>query len=98
MKRSECIIRSEPGEYKVTAYFGEDGTFEVFGESIRPLVLTVRVEDVWDRLPLQIRRREYSVEIERTVNGAPKREHLSGVAPDARIFLDFDRTFTMRFV
>jgi hypothetical protein len=98
LKRSECIIRSEPGEYKVTAHFGKDGTFEVLGESVRPLVLTVRVEDVWERLPQEIRRREYSVEIDRTVDGLPKREHLSGVAPDARIFLDFDRSFTMRFV
>lgn len=97
LKRSDRIIRSEPGEYEVAAHFAEDGTFEVLGESVRPLVLTVRVEDVWEWLPREIRRREYSVEIERTVDGVPKREILNGVAPDARIFLDFDRSFTMRF-
>ena len=97
MKKSDCIIRNEPGEYTVAARYGEDGAFEVFGESVRPLVLTVRVEDVWERLSPELRRHEYSVEIEREVGGVVKSERLSAVAPDARIFLDFDRTFTMRF-
>ena len=93
---SEVTIREEPGEYRVTAHYGEDGGFAVKGESARPITLTVRVEDVWDRMPAEKRRFSYSVEVRRDGCAAPF-AHLHDVAPDARIYLDFEKTFEMRF-
>ena len=44
--KSESVIREEPGEYRVIAQYSDDGTFSVFGETVKPITLTVRVEDV----------------------------------------------------
>ena len=93
---SDMVIRDEPGEYRVTARCSPDGTFAVFGESSGPLTLTVRVEDVWSRLPERMRRRSYAVSVWRDGADAPSHV-LEDVAPDARIFLDFGKTFRMDF-
>ena len=93
---SEAVIRDEPGEYRIVARYCEDGTFSVHGESAHPITLTVRVEDVWDRLPPELRRYAYAVEVRRDGGESPFAE-LKDVAPDARIFLDFGKTFEMRF-
>ena len=89
-------IRNEPGEYRITARYGDDGSFSVAGESVRPITLTVRVEDVWNRLPKDVRRYSYGVVVRRDGEERPLAV-LEDVAPDARIYLDFKKTFDMRF-
>ena len=90
------VVREEPGEYRVTARYSPDGSFRVEGESARPLTLTVRMEDVWSRIPDGTRRYSYRAEVWR--DGAVLPENvLENVAPDARIFLDFKETFKIRF-
>ena len=94
--KSESVIREEPGEYRVAARYSEDGTFSVIGETVKPITLTVRVEDVWNRVPEGLRRYSYSVTIWRD-DVEPTSNILENVAPDARIFLDFSRSFRMEF-
>lgn len=94
--KSELVIREEPGEYRVIAQYSDDGTFSVFGETVKPITLTVRVEDVWNRIPEGLRRYSYSVAIWRDDAEEPT-NNLQEVAPDARIFLDFSRSFRMEF-
>ena len=94
--RSESVIREEPGEYRLVARYRDDGGFTVAGESVHPITLTVRVEDVWEGLTPALRRYAYAVTVRCDGQGAPQAE-LEDVAPDARIFLDFDRTFEMDF-
>lgn len=95
MQAGETLIRNEPGEYRIVARYGGDGCFRVHGESVRPITLTVRVEDVWDRMPQDVRRYSYSVEVRK--DGSEDAVGLVDVAPDARIFLDFERSFEMEF-
>ena len=94
--KSESVIREEPGEYRVAARYSEDGAFSVIGETVKPITLTVRVEDVWNRVPEGLRRYSYSVAIWRDGAEEPT-DNLQEVAPDARIFLDFSRSFRMEF-
>ena len=94
--KSESVIREEPGEYRVIAQYSDDGTFSVFGETMKPITLTIRVEDVWNRIPEGSRRYSYCATVWR--DGAePASNILENVAPDARIFLDFSRSFRMEF-
>lgn len=95
MMADETLIRDEPGEYRIVAHYGEDGCFRVHGESVHPITLTVRVEDVWDRMPQDARRYSYSVEVRK--DGLEDVVRLEDVAPDARIFIDFERSFDMEF-
>jgi hypothetical protein len=94
--KSESVIREEPGEYRVAARYSDDGSFLVFGETVKPVTLTVRVEDVWDRIPEGLRRYSYSATVWRDEAEAPLKV-LEEVAPDARIFLDFAKSFRMEF-
>lgn len=93
---SDIVIRDEPGEYRITARCSEGGSFAVFGETARPITLTVRVEDVWCRIPEGVRRRSYEARIWRDGADSPS-DILEDVAPDARIFLDFNNAFRMEF-
>lgn len=95
MPAGETMLRNEPGEYRVVAHYGEGGCFSVHGESVRPITLTVRVEDAWDRMPQDARRHSYSVEVRK--DGLEDVVRLEDVAPDARIFMDFERSFDMEF-
>ena len=63
--RNDVVIRNEPGEYRIVARYSEDGSFTVLGESIKPITLTVRVEDVWDRMSEQHRKYSYVAEVRR---------------------------------
>lgn len=94
--RNDVVIRDEPGEYRIVARYSEDGSFTVLGESVKPITLTVRVEDVWDRMSEQHRKYSYIVEVRRDEEDAPSHV-LEDVAPDARIFLDFEKTFRIDF-
>lgn len=91
----EIPIRDEPGEYRMVAHYGEGGCFRVYGESVHPITLTVRVEDAWDRIPQDARRYSYSVEVRK--DGSENVIRLEDVAPDARIFIDFAKSFDMEF-
>lgn len=94
--KSEVVMREEPGEYRVVARYSDDGLFTVSGETVKPVTLTVRVEDAWDRIPEGIRRYSYNVTVWRDDSEVPS-DILEGVAPDARIFLDFGKSFRMEF-
>ena len=93
---SDIVIRDEPGEYRITARCSEGGSFAVFGETARPITLTVRVEDVWCRIPVGLRHYSYDAKIWRDGEDAPSHV-LENVAPDARIFLDFTADFRIEF-
>ena len=92
---SEVVIREEPGEYRIVARYRDDGGFLLAGESAGPITLTVRVEDVWSRIPSDRRRCQYRVSV--TKDGGPEVKVLENVAPDARIFVEFERSFEMEF-
>ena len=91
----EVVIRSEPGAYRLVARYGEDGNFSVQGESAEPITLTLRVEDVWNRLPPSLRRYSYRAEVRKDQQESPV--VLTDVAPDARIFIEFEKTFEASF-
>ena len=91
----EVVIRCEPGAYSFVARYGNDGSFTVHGESVEPITLTLRVEDVWSRLPAAVRRYRYRAEVR--TDGAATPVVLPDVAPDARIFLEFKETFDASF-
>ena len=91
----EAVIRSEPGSYRLVARYGEDGNFSVLGESVEPITLTLRVEDVWNRLPPSVRRYSYRAEVRKDRQESPV--VLTDVAPDARIFIEFEKTFEATF-
>lgn len=95
MTESEATIREEPGEYRISAVYREDGTFLVKGETSEPVTLTVRVEDVWERIAPELRRYSYRAEVR--CDKAEEARVLEDVAPDARIFLEFAKTFVMEF-
>ena len=91
----EAVIRSEPGAYRLVARYSENGDFFVQGESVAPITLTLRVEDVWDRLPPSARRYSYRAEVRKDQQESPV--VLTDVAPDARIFIEFEKTFEASF-
>ena len=91
----EAVIRSEPGAYRLVARYGEDGNFSVLGESVEPITLTLRVEDVWNRLPPSVRRYSYRAEVRKDRQESPV--VLTDVAPDARIFIEFEKSFEAFF-
>jgi len=93
--RSETVIRDEPGEYSIAATYADDGGFAVHGESSRPITLTVRVEDVWERIPAGMRRHAYTAAVRKDCSGTETVLH--DVAPDARIFIEFDKCFDISF-
>ena len=93
--RSETLIREEPGEYRIVATYAGDGCFSVHGESAHPIAVTVRVEDVWNRMPAGERRYLYSASVRKDC--AETEMVLHDVAPDARIFLDFESCFDISF-
>lgn len=94
--KSDVVIRDEPGEYRIAVRYSEDGAFVVLGETSHPITLTVRVEDAWCRIPDGLRRRSYEARVWRDGAASPFRI-LEDVAPDARIFLDFNTAFRMEF-
>ena len=91
----EVVIRCEPGAYRIVARYGEDGDFSVQGESVEPITLTLRVEDVWNRLPPATRRYSYRAVVRKARQKSPV--VLTDVAPDARIFIEFEKTFEASF-
>ena len=93
--KSEIVIRDEPGAYRMVATYGADGDFSVHGESMHPITLTVRVEDVWDRIPAEMKRYGYTASVRKDF--AEEETVLHDVAPDARIFIEFEKCFDISF-
>ena len=91
-----CVLRNEPGEYRIAMRCRADGGFAVYGESAQPITLTVRVEDAWDRLPPAQRRYSYRAAVRLDGQAQPSTV-LEDVAPDARIFIEFERMFEIDF-
>jgi hypothetical protein len=54
------------------------------------------MEDVWSRIPEALRRYSYRAEVWRDDAASPG-DVLEDVAPDARIFLDFKKSFMIQF-
>lgn len=94
------VLRGEPDEFILFARATRDG-WQVGAVTAEPLVLTVRVEDLW-RSPAQMQPScsAFRVEVVRDPNAkdAPDaqtagvvQESLADVGPDARIFLELAR-------
>lgn len=101
-------LRGEPDDFLVCARRYKD-VWKVGAFSVESTTLTVRFEDLWNQLPKTAPRyTDYLVEVVRDPNAkdTPEaqvagvvRETLTGIAPDARIFLDVARGggFTLTF-
>lgn len=88
------VMRGEPGQFMVAAgRQGEDWT--IGGITGEPRTLTVRFEDLWLRMPAELRSLAYNVEITRDPvageAGTVVRESFEGQAPDVRVALDLAR-------
>ena len=102
------VVRGEPDDFLVCARRYKD-VWKVGGFTVEPTALTVRFEDLWNQLPAKAKQyTDYLVEVVRDPNAkdTPEaqsagivRETLTGVAPDARIFLELPRGggFTLTF-
>ncbi len=94
-----CVLRGEPDDFLVCARrVGAVWTVGAF--TVAPTTLTVRFEDLWERLPEAARAFDYRVDVVRDPHAKDTavdqaagvvRETLAGVAPDARICLDLAR-------
>ena len=96
------MIRGEPGEFAVGAR-REGGVWRVAGVTALARTLTVRFEDLWLRMPPELRAGRYAVELLRDpVKGEPGdrvEEAFAGQAPDVRVALDLaaDGGFLLTF-
>ena len=85
------MIRGEPGVFAVVAQ-RRGTTWRICGVTGESRTLTVRFEDVWLRMPAELRSLSYTVEIFRDPNakeqGTSVEESFPGQAPDVRIALD----------
>jgi len=85
------VIRGEPGEFAVGAR-RQGGVWQVGGITADARTLTVRFEDLWLRMPPELRSLRYAVEILRDPTkgetGDRVEESFAGQAPDVRVALD----------
>ena len=90
------LLRGEPNEFAMLGWF-RGRTIFVGALTVPAITLTVRLEDIWERLPRETRAFDYRCAIARDAHelDAPEaqaalmvREQIEHVAPDARIFLD----------
>ncbi len=91
------VLRGEPDDFLVCARRYRD-VWHVGGFTVEPTALTVRFEDLWNQLPkTAIKYTDYLVEVVRDPNAKDSneakeagvvRETLTGVAPDARLFVE----------
>jgi len=77
------VLRGEPDDFLVCAR-RIGATWRVGAFTVRATTLTVRFEDVWSLTPTELRSTEYYVDVLHDGGSTA----LSGVAPDARIFID----------
>ena len=85
------MIRGEPGVFAVVAQ-RRGAVWRVCGLTGESRTLTVRFEDMWLRMPAELRALSYTVEIFRDPNakeqGSCIEESFADQAPDVRIALD----------
>lgn len=85
------MIRGEPGEFAVAAR-RQGGVWQVGGVTAEAQTLTVRFEDLWLRMPPELRAPAYEVEIMRDPikgeEGECVEETFKDQAPDMRVALD----------
>ena len=88
------MIRGEPGEFAVAAR-RLGGVWRVAGVMAQAQTLTVRFEDLWLRMPAEVRDRCYTVEILRDPVtgevGEVVQEAFADQAPDVRTALDLKK-------
>ena len=93
------VMRGEPDDFLVFARrFGQGlrsrgdcptgASWQVGGFSVGATTLTVRFEDVWDLTPPKLRATSYAVNVLRDGEDAVHPDRLTGIAPDARLFID----------
>jgi hypothetical protein len=85
------MMRGEPGEFAVAAR-RQGNVWQVAGVTAAAQTLTVRFEDLWLRMPAELRSGQYTVEILRDpIKGEPGdciEESFADQAPDVRVALD----------
>jgi hypothetical protein len=85
------MLRGEPGEFAVAAR-RQGSVWQVAGVTAAPQTLTVRFEELWLRMPAELRARAYTVEILRDPikgeAGDRVEETFADQAPDVRVALD----------
>ncbi len=94
-----CVLRGEPDDFLVCAR--RTGPVWMVGAfTVAPTTLTVRFEDLWERLPEAAQAFDYRMDVVRDPHAKDTvadqaagvvRETFTGVAPDARICLDLAR-------
>ena len=80
------VMRGEPEDFLVFAR-RIGATWQVVGFTVDATTLTVRFEDVWDLTPPELRATSYTVTVLRD-SACAIPAILTGIAPDARIFID----------
>lgn len=101
------VLRGELDDFLVFARLA-GGVWTVGAFTAEPTTLTVRFEDLWRRLPADLRRFDYALEVLRDPHAkdAPEaqaagfvRESRAGLAPDVRVCLDLAKGggFTLVF-
>ena len=81
------VMRGEPDDFLVCARRA-GATWQVGGLTVEATTLTMRFEDVWDLTPPELRATSYSVTVLKDGACAILPTILSGIAPDARLFID----------
>ena len=77
------VLRGEPDDFLVFAR-RTGSIWRVGAVTVDATTLTLRFEDVWDRTPPALRATSYGVDVLRDGEDAT----LTGIAPDARLFID----------
>ena len=96
------MLRGEPGVFAVAAR-RQGRVWHVGGVTAAAQTLTVRFEDLWLRMPVELRALSYTVKIVRdplkNEVGNPIEETFADQAPDVRVALDLakDGGFLLRF-
>jgi hypothetical protein len=88
-------MRGEPGEFAVAAQ-RQGRVWQVAGVTAAARTLTVRFEELWQRMPAELRALAYTVDILRDpIQGEPGdgvEEAFSDQAPDVRVALDLAKS------
>ena len=89
------MIRGEPGVFAVAAR-RQGGVWQAGGVTAEAQTLTVRFEDLWLRMPAELRALRYAVEILRDPtkdeSGDRVEESFADQAPDVRVALDLAKS------
>lgn len=85
------LMRGEPGVFAIAAR-RRQRTWDVFGITAEPRTVTVRFEDLWLRMPPELRAARYAIHLSRDPlkeeSGPFIEEHFAHQPPDIRVVLD----------